>query len=166
VLGLTFGNIFHLLRRGPTSFERRFLKEFEELLAVFAQISIVSFEVLIQTIDSPCVNDVPHLHVSMPHVEKLADFLVPRLPIYPLTSSGTIHGGLASSAVLDLKIRRCYGATDGAAVGHDCCGSGVEWSGVEWSGVEWSGVEWGYCNVMKRSGCKEIPYRKVRRTVS
>jgi hypothetical protein len=32
----------------------------------------------------------PHLHVSMPHVEKLADLLVLLLPIFPLTSLGTI----------------------------------------------------------------------------
>jgi hypothetical protein len=63
----------------------------------------------------------PHLHVSVPHVEKLADFLVLLLPIYPLTSPGTIHGGLALIAVLELKIRRCYGAAGDAALGHHCC---------------------------------------------
>jgi hypothetical protein len=47
----------------------------------------------------------PHLHVSMPHVEKLADFLVLRLPIFLLTSNGTIRGGLAYTAVLELDIR-------------------------------------------------------------
>jgi hypothetical protein len=69
----------------------------------------------------------PHLHVSMPHVEKLADFPVLLLSIYPLTSpAGTIQGGLAFlSTVLELEIRRCYGATDDAALGHD------NWSGVE-----------------------------------
>jgi hypothetical protein len=56
----------------------------------------------------------------MPHVEKLADFLVPRLPIFSLTSFGTIQSGLASSTVLELEIRRCYGAADDAALGHDC----------------------------------------------
>jgi hypothetical protein len=67
----------------------------------------------------------PHLHVSMPHVEKLADFLVPLLPIFPLTSLGTVQGGLAYSAVLELEIRRCYSFADDAALGHDCCWSGV-----------------------------------------
>jgi hypothetical protein len=44
----------------------------------------------------------------MPHTEKLADFLVLLLPIFPLTSLGTIHGGLARRAVLELEIwRRC-----------------------------------------------------------
>jgi hypothetical protein len=47
----------------------------------------------------------PQLHVSMPHVEKLADLLVLLLPIFSLTSPGTIHGGLASSAVLDQDLR-------------------------------------------------------------
>jgi hypothetical protein len=47
----------------------------------------------------------PHLHVAMPLVEKLADFLVPLLPIFPLTSPGTIQGGLALSAVLELELR-------------------------------------------------------------
>jgi hypothetical protein len=46
----------------------------------------------------------PHLHVSMPHVEELADFLVLLLPINLLTSPGTIHGGLASITVLDQDI--------------------------------------------------------------
>jgi hypothetical protein len=63
----------------------------------------------------------PHLHVSMPPVEKLADFLVLLLPIFLLTSPGAIQSGLASTAVLDADIRRCYGATDDAAPGHDCC---------------------------------------------
>jgi hypothetical protein len=67
----------------------------------------------------------PDLHVSMPHVEKLADLLVLLLPIFPLTSLGTVQGGLALSAVLELKIRRCYGATDDAGLGHDCCWGGV-----------------------------------------
>jgi hypothetical protein len=61
----------------------------------------------------------PHLHVSVPHVEELADSPVLILPIFPLTSPGTIHGGLALIAVLELDIRRCYGATDDAALGHD-----------------------------------------------
>jgi hypothetical protein len=68
----------------------------------------------------------PHLQVSMPHVEKLADLPVLLLPpIFPLTSLGTIQGGLALSAILELDIRRCYDATDVAALGHDCCWSGV-----------------------------------------
>ena len=63
---------------------------------------------------------IPHLLVSMPHVKKLADFLVLLLPIYPLTGPGTIQGGLAYSAVLELDIRQCLGATDDAALGHAC----------------------------------------------
>ena len=65
----------------------------------------------------------PHLPVSVAHVEKLADLLVlPLLPIDPLTNLGTIQGGLACSAVQELEIRRCYGATDDAVLGHghDC----------------------------------------------
>jgi hypothetical protein len=42
----------------------------------------------------------PHLHVSMPHVETLADVLVLLPPIL-----GTIQGGLTCSAVLELEIR-------------------------------------------------------------
>jgi hypothetical protein len=68
----------------------------------------------------------PHLHASMAFVEKLADLLVLLLPIFPLTGLGTIQGGLASSTVLELEIRRCDGATDDAAPNHDCCWSGVE----------------------------------------
>jgi hypothetical protein len=65
------------------------------------------------------------LHVSVPHVEKLAYFLVLLLlPIFPLTSLGTVlQGGLATSAVLELKLRRRFGSAEDAAVGHDCCWS-------------------------------------------
>jgi hypothetical protein len=55
----------------------------------------------------------------MPDVEKLADSPVLLLPIDPLTNPGTIHGGLASSAVLELEIQRCFDATDDTALGHD-----------------------------------------------
>jgi hypothetical protein len=41
----------------------------------------------------------PHLHVAMPHVEKLAHFFVLILPIFPLTSLGTVQRGLAYRAV-------------------------------------------------------------------
>jgi hypothetical protein len=40
---------------------------------------------------------IPHLHVSMLHVEKLAKFLVLLPPIFYLTSLGTIQGGLAAA---------------------------------------------------------------------
>jgi hypothetical protein len=47
-----------------------------------------------------------HLHIfSMSHVEKLAELLVLFLPIFLLVSPGTIQGGLALSAVLELDIR-------------------------------------------------------------
>jgi hypothetical protein len=62
-----------------------------------------------------------HLPVSMPHVEKLADFLVLLLPIFPLTSLGTIRCGLAYIAVPELEIWRLYGAANDAALGHDRC---------------------------------------------
>jgi hypothetical protein len=63
----------------------------------------------------------PHLHVSVTHVEKLADMFVLLPPIFPLTSCGTIQGRLAHSAVLELEIRRCLCSADNAALGHDCC---------------------------------------------
>ncbi len=64
----------------------------------------------------------PHLHIPMPFVEKLADFLMLFLPIFPLTSLGTIQGGLALSTVLlELEIRRCYGFADDATPEHDYC---------------------------------------------
>jgi hypothetical protein len=67
----------------------------------------------------------PQLPVSMPHVEKLADFLVLLLllPIYPLTSPGTVHGRLACIAVLEHDIQRCFSSAGDAALGHDCCWS-------------------------------------------
>jgi hypothetical protein len=119
------GKFLHLSRRGPTSFERRFLKEFEELLPVLAKNEFVSFEVFLHLHKSARMVVSPHLHVSIPHVEKLADFLMLLLPIFPLTSLGTIQGGLATSAVLELEIRRRYGATVDAALDHHCCQSGV-----------------------------------------
>ncbi len=67
--------------------------------------------------------DSPHLPVSVPHFKNLAHLpgLLPLPQIYLRTSLGTVQGGLACSAVLELEIRRCYGATDDAALGHDCC---------------------------------------------
>jgi hypothetical protein len=54
---------------------------------------------------------ISQLQVSMPHVEKLKDLLVLLLPpIFPLTSLGTIQGGLACIAVLEQDILRCYGS--------------------------------------------------------
>ena len=42
----------------------------------------------------------PHLYASMPqHIEKLADFRVLLLPIFPLTGLGTIQGRLAFRTV-------------------------------------------------------------------
>jgi hypothetical protein len=43
------------------------------------------------------------VHISMPHVEKLADLLVLLPPIFPLTSLGTIRGRLAYIAVQELE---------------------------------------------------------------
>jgi hypothetical protein len=63
----------------------------------------------------------PHLHVSVTDVDKLADLLVLLLPIFLLTSPGTIQGGLASRAVLEPVIWRCYGLAVDAAHGHDSC---------------------------------------------
>jgi hypothetical protein len=62
------------------------------------------------------------------------------LPIFLLTFPGTIRGGLAYRAVLDLEIRRCYSFADDAAIGHDCC---------------WIRVE--VCNVTQCNGYKKIP---------
>jgi hypothetical protein len=65
------------------------------------------------------------LHISMTHVEMLADFLVLLAPIRLLTVPGTIQGGLANSAVLELNVRRCFdlSADNAASEGHDCCWS-------------------------------------------
>jgi hypothetical protein len=78
----------------------------------------------------------PHLHASMPHVDKLADFLVLILPICLLANLGTVQGGLASSAVLELNIWRCFGSADDAAPeGHDCCWNRVGSYTDNFSGV-------------------------------
>jgi hypothetical protein len=115
----TFGNLPHLSRCGPTSFERRFSKEFEESLHVLVKSAFYKFECLFRIIHSAHMNVCPNLHISMPHVEKLADSPVLLLPIFPLTNPGTVQGGLALSTVLEHDIRRCRGGTDDAALGHD-----------------------------------------------
>jgi hypothetical protein len=68
-----------------------------------------------------CMESRPHLHVSMTHIEKLADLFVLALlpPIFPLTSLGTIQSGLACSAVLELEIRQFFGCADDATPEHD-----------------------------------------------
>jgi hypothetical protein len=43
VLDLSFGNLLHLSRRGPTSFELRFLEEFEESLPVLVNTAFISY---------------------------------------------------------------------------------------------------------------------------
>jgi hypothetical protein len=81
----------------------------------------------------------------MPHVEKLADFLVLLPPILLLTSLGTIQGGLAYSAVLELEIRRRSDFADYAAPEHDCCWVGLDWSegrGMEGKPVAGSRAEY------------------------
>jgi hypothetical protein len=75
-----FGNLLHLSRRGPTSFECRFLEEFEESLPILAKTVFCSFECFLHINRSLLMVASPHLHVSMPHVEKLADLLVMLLP--------------------------------------------------------------------------------------
>jgi hypothetical protein len=64
----------------------------------------------------------------MSHGKKLADLSVLLLlPIFPLTSLGTIQGRLTLSTVqLELEIRRCYGFADDAAPEHDYCWCGLE----------------------------------------
>jgi hypothetical protein len=127
VLGMSFGNRPHLSRRGPTSFERRFLKELEESLIFLVKTAFFFFEEFFQIDRTVRMDGTPHLHVSMTHVEKLAYMLVAvlLLPICPLASFGTIQGGLACSAVLEREIRRCFGSADDAAPEHDCCLIGV-----------------------------------------
>ena len=120
-LGLSFGKFLYLLRRGLTSFERRFPEEFEESFHIFAKNALDFLEFFLQLNRSPRVFIIPHLPVSMPHVEKLADWFVLLLPVYLLTNLGTVQGGLACSAVLELENRRCFDSADDAAPeGHDC----------------------------------------------
>jgi hypothetical protein len=121
LLGLSFGNLLHFSRSGLASFEGRFSEEFEELLHVLVKTALVSFELFLHMTWSIRMDFTPHLHVAMPHVEKLADFPV-LLPIFHLTSLGTIQGGLAYRAV---QLRRCYGSAVDATPGHDCCWSGL-----------------------------------------
>jgi hypothetical protein len=120
VLVVTLDNLYHLLRCGLTSFEYRFLKEFEESLRVLVKNAFFSFELFLQSKRSTRMEVIAHLHVSMPHVEKLAHFLVLLPPIFPLTVPGTIQGGLACGAVLELDIWRCEGFAADATPEHDC----------------------------------------------
>jgi hypothetical protein len=107
-------------------------EEFEESFSVLRLVKsvFVYFEFFLPINRLLRMVVIPHLPVSMPNVKKLAELLLLLLPIDPLTSSGTIQGRLALSAVLELEISRCYGATDDAALGHHCCWSRVvvlEW---------------------------------------
>jgi hypothetical protein len=61
VLGLSFGNLPPLSRRGPTSFERRFLEEFEELFLVLAKTAFCSFEFFRPFNKSPRLSVSPNL---------------------------------------------------------------------------------------------------------
>jgi hypothetical protein len=129
VLGLPFVNLPHLSRRGPTSFKRRFLEDFEESLPVLVKTMIFYLKPFLgRSSLSARMGVIPHLPISVPHVEKLADLpVLLLLPLFSLTSPRTIQGGLASSTVLelDIQIRRRHGATDDAALGHDYCCSRI-----------------------------------------
>jgi hypothetical protein len=116
---VTFGNLLHLKRHGRTFFDRLFLEESEELLRVrvLVKTALLSFKSFLRLNGSTCMDITSHLHVSMPHVDKLTHFLVLRvLPIFPLTSPGTIHGGLACITVMELKSRRIHGLAGDAAL--------------------------------------------------
>jgi hypothetical protein len=71
--GQSFGNLIHLSRRGQTSFERRFLEEFEESLPDFFKKAFSIFKVFFQFSRSTRTFRIPYLHISVPHVEKLAE---------------------------------------------------------------------------------------------
>jgi hypothetical protein len=101
VLGLTFGNFPHLSRRGLTSFERRFLKEFKESFHVLGKNEFFSFAffLVFNSLDLSwsSVRTCVCLHAP-PHVEKLADvlFFFP-ISIFLQAHVKTIHGGMALS---------------------------------------------------------------------
>jgi hypothetical protein len=125
VLDLTFGNLPHLSRRGPTFFKRRFLEDFEESLPVLVKTMFFYLEPFLRRSLSARMGVTPHLPISVPHVEKLAD--LPVLLLLPIffsdkPSNNTRRTGKQRSAVLvELEIRRRHGATDDAALGHDYC---------------------------------------------
>jgi hypothetical protein len=109
VLDLSFGNLSRLQNRNPTSFQRRFLEEFEESFHVLSKAAFDSFELFIQRNISARMDGSPHLHVSMPHVEKLADLPMLLPTIFPLTSLGTIQGGLENSSCSSYCTNRTKG---------------------------------------------------------
>jgi hypothetical protein len=124
VLGLTFGNLLHLSCRGPTSFERRFLKEFQESLPVLVMKVFFCFELFLQRELGPYGGQSAPACLHTPRWNACR-FSCAALPIFPPTSLGTIQGGLTLSAVLELELRRCSGATDDGTLHHDCCKSGT-----------------------------------------
>ena len=129
VLVISFSNLPHLSRRGQTSFERRSIEELEELFQVLVKTAFISFALFLRINMSAAMDTSPHLHVSMPHVEKLADFLVLLLPILPLTSLGTIQGGglvASRSTGPEHYIMRSCGSAYNAGLGHDYYWSGVK----------------------------------------
>jgi hypothetical protein len=61
LLGQSYGNLPHLSRRGPTSFEHRFLEEFEKSFSVFVKTAFSSFESIPRLDRSTHMGGSPHL---------------------------------------------------------------------------------------------------------
>jgi hypothetical protein len=91
MLGLSFSNLLHLSRRGLTSFERRFFKEFEEVFSVLVMTASSFFDKVIQSDGMPRMVVSPQLHVAVPDIEKLADLFMLLLPIFCLTRPGPLR---------------------------------------------------------------------------
>jgi hypothetical protein len=106
-LDLSFGKLPHLSRRDPTSFERRFLKEFEESFHVLVHVNsdLSSFESFLQTKRFERMDIIPQLHASVSHVEKLTDLLVLLSPMFPLTSRHNTRQPGIHRRIPELEIR-------------------------------------------------------------
>jgi hypothetical protein len=62
-IALSFGKSYHSLRRRPTSFDSRFLKEFEESLLAFTKTAFFYLEPFLRTSLSARMCVIPHLPI-------------------------------------------------------------------------------------------------------
>jgi hypothetical protein len=107
--------IFLHLRRGRLPSRVDFSKSLKNRFMSSSFDHVLHFSFLVFK-DSFVAGFSPHLHVSMPTLEKLADFLVSTSNLSSDKPwNNTEYSGLVSSAVLELN-QRYYSTTDDAAL--------------------------------------------------
>jgi hypothetical protein len=105
-IALSFGKSYHSLRRRPTSFDSRFLKEFEESLLAFTKTAFFYLEPFLRTSLSARMCVIPHLPICVPHVEKLPDL--------PAAAASNLFSDKPSNNTRRTGKQRSTGAGDSA----------------------------------------------------